>query len=415
MSRAENINPLILTWARETAGLSIEDAARRIGLTSSAKDTDVEKLIAMEAGEKSPTRRQLMKIAESYRRPLTTFYRSEPPQMGDRGEDFRSGAGDVSREEIGRLDALLRDVKARQGMVRGILEDDEELRELPYVGAFSLDMTVANAVSDVRGILGLDTADPPGSKHASTSKLFADLRHRIENTGVFVLLIGDLGSHHSKIDLKVFRGFAIADSYAPFIVINDQDAEAARSFTLIHEFVHILLGSTGVSGAPSTVAATTRIDRVERFCNDIAGEILLPSESLPKTDKIENIDAAIEAIAEISTICKVSDPMVAYRFFRTKRINAGLYSELVAIYYARWSAFKKRRKEKAGDTGPSYYTVRKHRLGDALIGLVGRTLKGGELTHTKAAKVLGVKPSSVEPLLRTIPSLAGAIPVNGAN
>jgi hypothetical protein len=56
---------------------------------------------------------------------------------------------------------------------------------------------------------------------------------------VFVLLVGDLGSHHSPLSQEVFRGFALADKRVPFIVINDQDAKTARSFTLIHELTHI--------------------------------------------------------------------------------------------------------------------------------------------------------------------------------
>ena len=60
---------------------------------------------------------------------------------------------------------------------------------------------------------------------------------------------GDLGSHHTTIDVKVFRGFALADRFAPFVVINDKDAAEAWSFTLLHELCHLFLGETGVSAA----------------------------------------------------------------------------------------------------------------------------------------------------------------------
>ena len=49
--RAQNINPSILTWARETAGLSVDEAADRLGLSSSEKATGAEKLEAFETGE----------------------------------------------------------------------------------------------------------------------------------------------------------------------------------------------------------------------------------------------------------------------------------------------------------------------------------------------------------------------------
>ena len=70
---------------------------------------------------------------------------------------------------------------------------------------------------------------------------FRLLRSRTEDAGVFVLLKGDLGSHHTAIDVEVFRGLAIADDVAPFVVINDNDSRAAWSFTLLHELTHLLL------------------------------------------------------------------------------------------------------------------------------------------------------------------------------
>jgi plasmid maintenance system antidote protein VapI len=50
--------------------------------------------------------------------------------------------------------------------------------------------------------------------------------------------------------------------------------------------------------------------------------------------------------------------------------------------------------------GPSYYVVRQYRLGDALMDVVRRTIRENRLTHTKAAKILGVKPGTVESLIR---------------
>jgi hypothetical protein len=44
---------------------------------------------------------------------------------------------------------------------------------------------------------------------------FKYLRTQVERTGVFVLLIGNLGSHHSNVSVEVFRGFALADDVAP--------------------------------------------------------------------------------------------------------------------------------------------------------------------------------------------------------
>ena len=95
---------------------------------------------------------------------------------------------------------------------------------------------------------------------------------------MFVLLAENLGSHHSAIPVSAFRGFAIADPIAPFIVINDGDAKAAWSFTLLHELAHLWLGATGVSGGVPEM-------QIERFCCDVAGEFCGAAEWRREKDR----------------------------------------------------------------------------------------------------------------------------------
>ena len=35
---------------------------------------------------------------------------------------------------------------------------------------------------------------------------------------------GNLGSHHTDLEVEVFRGFALADDFAPFVVVNPKDS-----------------------------------------------------------------------------------------------------------------------------------------------------------------------------------------------
>ena len=400
--RAEQINPLMLRWARQEAALSLEDAAQKLVLAPSAHKTGADKLRALEAGESKPTHQQLIKIARLYHRPLTTFYREHPPQKSDRGEDFRTLQGHVPARDAALLDALLRDVRARQNLVRALIEEDEDRHPLALVGSLgSMPMDVQAAVQKTRVHLGVDQdnwTQAFGSPHA----LFTDFRRRVEALGVFVLLIGNLGSHHSNLSANLFRGFAIADPLAPFIVINDQDAKAAWVFTLAHELAHVFVGKTGLSAFPTSNAPQTSKAQIEQFCNDVAGELLLPSALFATTLSIEGPEQAREIVDATARRHNLSEQMVAYRFLRIGLVNTHIYAELQAGYVARWQRLKRLQRDQANQTdgGPNYYAVRKHRLGDALVGLVGQTLRSNQLTHTTAAKMLGVKPTSVDPLLR---------------
>ena len=57
---------------------------------------------------------------------------------------------------------------------------------------------------------------------------FHDLREKAQNAGVYVVLMGDLGNYHSRVEPDEFRGIAIAEQFAPLIVINSYDPKVAR-------------------------------------------------------------------------------------------------------------------------------------------------------------------------------------------
>ena len=61
------------------------------------------------------------------------------------------------------------------------------------------------------------------------------------------------------------------------------------------------------------------------------------------------------------------------------------------------SAAKERNRE--SDGGPNYYVVKRHRLGERLLGVVRSALSDGAISPTRASRMLGVKPTSVYQLM----------------
>jgi Zn-dependent peptidase ImmA (M78 family)/DNA-binding XRE family transcriptional regulator len=379
-------NPEIFRWARQSAGLELEDAARAIGIVTMS-------LNAIEQGEKIPSRTTLSKMAKVYRRSLLTFYLPAPPPKGDRGEDFRTVVADRTVEAEADVDALVRDLRARQSLVRTVLEDDEDVRPLAFIGSASMNDGVLTLVKSIEQILGVTRAQYREQKDAESA--FALLRERSERAGVFVLLIGNLGSHHSNIPVEAFRGFAIADPIAPFIVINDSDAKAAWSFTLLHELAHLWLGATGVSGGGAPEMT------IERLCNDVAGEFLLPRAEVQTINLAGlSLDEQIALITANANHWRVSRQMVAYALFKAGRITLQVWRALETGIRQLWAAERQHDKDRVkGIGGPSYYVVRRHRLGDAILDFARHYTDVGTLSPSKAAKVLGVKARSVYPLL----------------
>lgn len=384
------LNPAILIWARETAGLDVETAARKISLNAARGVSGADRLTALEAGDGSPSPALLRKMAQQYHRPLLTFYMAEPPVAAELGQDFRT-LPDQSNPSNVLLATLLRDVKARQALVREALEDDDDAEPVALVGAEWRTKGAAALSAALVKAIGFDRTAFRARR--SIDDAFGYLRGLIEAKGVFVLLAGDCGNHTTAIDVNVFRGFAIADAMAPFIVVNDQDAKAAWSFTLLHEMAHILLGQSGVSGGPPQGA-------VERLCNDTAAAILvadLEIATLPLSGSAAD-KRQIEALADRA---KVSRTMIAYQLFRAERIEHDDWVVYRNQFRSEWIASKARQKEtnRGSDGGPNWYVVRRHRLGAALLAVARQGMADGSLTPTRAARMLGVKPMNVYPLL----------------
>jgi len=388
------VNPEILMWARNTAGLTAEQAAHALGFKDTRDRSATERLMALEAGAEEPSRTVLVRMSKAYRRGLIVFYLAEPPRTGDRGQDFRTVPGGTTPLYNPLVDALIRDIRGRQTTVRALLEETDP-QPVNFTGSASMNNPTGDLANRIQERLGFSL--DRFRRQATVELAFSYLRETIETAGVYVLLFGNLGSYHTNISVDVFRGFAIADPIAPFIVINDQDARQAWSFTALHEMAHLWLGATGLSGA--SVEA-----RIERYCNDVAGEILLPIAEIQTLAHVRRapIDNVIAAVSTFADARKISRVMVAYKLLRANLINEPTWRQVADHLRQEWLASRKRQEQEgdSGDSGgPSYYVVKRHRLGNALLDIIRRSLGEGIITYTKAAQVLGVKPRNVDPLV----------------
>ena len=394
------VNPEILVWARETAGLTPEAAVKKLSIRNTQKANALDRLAGYESGEEDPSRPLLLRMSKQYRRPLVAFYLPKPPRKGDRGADFRTLSGDEHAPETDAiLDALLRNIRARQSMVRALLEDEEETAPLDFVGSRTIGDGRAAVLVALQALLKVQLADYRSQPNAGAA--FEFLRHRVEDEGIFVLLKSDLGSYHTALEQDVFRGFSIADKIAPFIVINERDARAAWAFTLLHEIVHLILGQTGVSGRQAE-------SETERFCDDVAGDFLLPEHEIIELDLqgAKEIGAIAERITKFASSRKLSRTMAAYRAHLSGAITQAQYGELSAKFREEWvqEVVAQRMQRQPEDGGPNYYVVRQHRLGRGLISLAGRLVAAGELSTSKAARILDVRLTQVQPILERTPS-----------
>lgn len=376
------ISPPTLEWARENARLTLVEAADALSIKP---DT----LSAYESGKMDPSRSALMRMSGKYHQPLTVFYMKKPPVKSSYGDDFRT-LDNTRPESEHILDVLLRQVRAGQEILKSALIDEEEDISVAFVGSYKTGGGAARLVGRIRESLGVSLKD--FRKQPDKSAAFNLLRKAVEDKGVFVLLMGDLGSRHSKISVDVFRGYALADEIAPFIVINDNDAKAAWSFTLLHELAHLYLGMTGISASYEDSR-----NEIESFCNEVAGGYLLPVDDLKTIDTSSGILKLQSHIITFADKRNISSTMTAYRLYQSGLIDFATWNGLRNYFKDPWLASKASTRLKQSGGG-SYYTTRRHRIGARLINLVNRLVASGAIPITKAGIVLGVNPGNIQHL-----------------
>ena len=374
-------NPQILKWARETAGLSLEEAAAK------ALQKDGAHLANMEAGEIQPTPAQLVKLGKTYHRNTLVFYLPEIPKPGPATTDFRTTKGNKIPEA--RLNTLVRNVRVRQALVRSALEDMEEEKPLPFVGSMTIEQGAQAITEKMRAVLEIDIADY--RRAPDHKKAFNRLRKAVEETGVYVMLIGNLGNHKTKIEPDIFRGFALADDdVIPFIVINEYDSQAAWAFTLLHELAHVFLKQSGISGGDADKSYD--VDKsIEKICDQAASSFLLdPAELKEFKDEERSLGDWKQDISTFASKRKLSRKMVAYNLLKNGYILNETYEQLFNNFHPPQVS-----QQSSPQGRPNYYVVRKHRMGK-LTQLTVRLLNNGALTYTKAAQVLGVPSTSID-------------------
>ena len=388
------VNPAVLAWARETSGLSPEEAAKKLDIRAVRGVEALDRLDALETGKAVPTQKMLIRMAKCYRRPLVALYLRDVPPKGPDDRDFRRLPEIASRRDAGLVDAVVRDISSRQSIVRASIEAAGEEQPLAYVGSVRPEDGVTAAVDAIKDSLGFDMEKFRGTE--SPRKSFDYLRSLAESKGMFVILIDNLGSPDTKIKVEMFRGFALVDEVAPFIAVNINDSASAWSFTLAQEIAHVWAEKTQIGNELNERKA-------EEFCGEVASHMLLSADEIDdvEVDSGMSEDEIASRISHFAKSRRVGSAMVAHRLHRANAISRVVCENLA-------ERFKKALEEQADaergrddglDGGPDDYVVRRHRIGKALIDFVDRMMKEEGLSVTKAGKVFGVRALNVHALI----------------
>jgi Zn-dependent peptidase ImmA (M78 family) len=254
----------VLRWAAQRACLHDDDLATRF-----------RKWPLWLSGEAQPTLKQLEDFARLTHTAIGYFFLPHPPALALPVPDFRTLSDQALAEPSSDLLDTLYLCQQRQDWYRDHARMNG-LPALPFVGSASLQEAPEVVAQHLREVLGL-SADARQQLPTWTDAL-RQLIAKTEDAGVMVMVSSVVGSNsHRKLDVGEFRGFALADSLAPLVFLNGADSKAAQMFTLAHELAHVWLGATGVS---DTQAGEVPEQQAERWCNQVAAELLMPMGEL---------------------------------------------------------------------------------------------------------------------------------------
>ena len=360
------VEPALLRWARERAELDVAQLSKRFP-----------RLPEWESRTVQPTLKQVEEFARVTHAPVGYLFLSEPPVENIPIPDFRTVADAVTRRPTPDLLDTIYLCQQRQDWYSDFARTVGE-EPLPFVGTAHLGDDVVSVAAAIRGALGFDL------EARRTVPTWTDaLRRFIEQAdalGVLVMVSGVVGSNNRrKLDPGEFRGFALADSLAPLVFINGADTKAAQMFTLAHELAHIWLGETALSDAR---AAEIPAQAVERWCNKIAAELLVPLDVFrAEHDRHAELRQELDRLARRF---KVSTLVVLRRMHDAETLRGDAY----------WTAYEdelERLRSLPGGSGGNFYLTLGARASKRFArALVISTLEGRS-SFTEAFRLLGFK------------------------
>ncbi len=361
----------VLRWAAERAWLSDDTLRKRF-----------RKWPLWVTGEAQPTLRQLENFARLTHTPIGYFFLPEPPELELPIPDFRTLRDEALTEPSSALLDTLYLCQQRQDWFR----DYARMHGLPrllFVGSATVEDPSETVAESMRQSLALSIVER--QRLSTWTDALRQLIAKTEEAGVLVMASSIVGSNsHRKLDVAEFRGFALADELAPLVFLNGADGKAAQMFTLAHELAHVWLGESGVSDPE---AGSIPEQRMERWCNRVAAELLAPLEELREAYQP---DAPVaEEIQRLARLFKISTLVALRRLF-----DAGFIDQATLWRIYRQEVGRIRALDRGGGGGGNFYRTLGARTGKLFARAILASTLEGQTLFRDAFRLLGVRKTS---------------------
>ncbi len=376
MNDAIPVNGEVLKWARESAGLTIDEVVQKM----KRKRITYELIESWEQSIETPTYSQLERLAyEIYKRPLAIFFFPEPPEEITVKQSFRTLPEYEIQHMPEKMRFLLRKAQSFQlnlyDLYDGVNPSEKNItKDLE----FSPNISEKKMAEEVRKYLGISL--DVQSSFGNPNNAFKEWRKILEDSGLFVF--------KDAFQRDEFSGFCLYDEKFPVIYVNNSKPFTRQIFTLFHELAHLLFRTGGVDTNIEDYLGHLHGDeeRIEILCNSFAGEFLVPSEHF--YEKTRNAPVDDESISSLANIYHVSREVILRKFYDLDRINQSFYSEKVREW-------RRRDNNTSTGSGGNYYFTQGAYLGSKYIEKSFAQFYQNRITTERLADYLGVKVKNI--------------------
>lgn len=363
------VNANMLRWARRSAGFELDTAAKKIGVSP-------DRLSSWETGASRPTIKQLFTLSNVYKRPANAFYLSEipsQPTLQYQG-DYRRLPGVAEDKQSPNLVFALRRAEYRRNIAIDLHQElDLEIPQLPFL--LDINDDIEAAANQVRAFLDVPD-EVQMTLWRSPNDALNGWREALERVGTLVF-------QASRIALSEMRAISISERPLPYILLNSADTPNGRIFSLLHEFVHVVLENG--ERTDSTKPAETQ--KVEVFCNAVASAILMPEhlvtqtlsqQKTPDWDNPELIRVSAEAL-------NVSREAFVRRLVTLHYVGEQVYRRMRRQFQEEYRALQEQKKAEKSSGGPSPHVRAVSAAGYLFSQLVLSSLASGKITTKDAS------------------------------
>ena len=309
--------------------------------------------MAWENGDKMPFMGQLRTMADMFKRPISDFYLPAPPAERPLPHDFRRPRGTVASNYSPALRKQLRFASECQDITKDLLEDMGE-QLVRFSHRAKVHQSPERVGCSIRDILRVTTADQRA--WMSPYSTLKGWRQRIEAQSILVL-------QFDGVAVEEAWGFSIVEPIFPVIGINKKLAPDGRTFTMLHEFTHLLLGRSGICDIDDYTQRVPADMEVEIFCNHAAAAALMPEAEFKASKTVCSrsgpaVDWSDQEIKDIASSFGVSREAAVRRLLTFNLTTIDFYRERRAAFHTQISAQKAQEREQnrgrdfIGQSGP---------------------------------------------------------------